>query len=192
MVSVEEFLLHFNTEKFLKEFKNKKEYLSFLHTRIANHIRDYFLIEEAKANDLLDHPILQKELALWRNKWVYTEMRNDLLKDETIKSEDMKEYFEKFKYNYKTDDNKNPQLSSMYKQVKQNAQQHKYYKIITKEIEFLKSKYKIEIYKSILDTINVIDFKKSCWASMQIFKTGSNRPAFPVTDPIWGIKSSEK
>ncbi len=76
--------------------------------------------------------------------------------------------------------------------MKQDAQQHKYSKIITKKIESLKSKYKIEIHKSILDTINVIDFKKSRWASMQIFKTGSNRPVFPVTDPIWEVKSSEK
>lgn len=55
--------------------------------------------------------------------------------------------------------------------------------LLNNEIEDLKRSYKIEINESILDTIKVIDFKKSKWASMQILRSGSNRPAYPVVDP---------
>ena len=61
---------------------------------------------------------------------------------------------------------------------------------INAEIEKLNDLYNIEINDAVLDTITVIDFKKSKWASMQIFKYGTNKPAYPVVDPRWNPMSN--
>jgi hypothetical protein len=38
-----------------------------------------------------------------------------------------------------------------------------------------------------LDTITTIEFQKSRWAGLQVFKRSNNRLAFPVVDPAWGF-----
>lgn len=50
--------------------------------------------------------------------------------------------------------------------------------------KFMK-KYGVEIYRHVLDTISVVDFAKSRWATMQTYRTGSNRLAYPMVDPAW-------
>ena len=51
----------------------------------------------------------------------------------------------------------------------------------------LQETYPVYINHAVLDTITVTDFKKSRWASVQIFRGGTNRPAYPHADPSWGL-----
>ncbi len=148
-ISIEDFIKKFNTSNFLKDFKSKKEYANYLHTKVSQSIRDIFLAREAKLNNLQESPLLQKDLELWKNKWVYEELCNRIVFNSSVKKT--------------AQDNIKTTLSN--------------------KIKKLKNIHKVEIYESILDTINVIDFEKSKWASMQILKYGSNRPAYPVVDP---------
>lgn len=152
IVTINEFVQIFNTSKFLREFESKKQFLNYLHSKVAQSIRDYFLIKEAKSKEVYKLPQLQKELETWKNKRIYEEYRQKLIKDSF--------------------DNKNKTIMNLDTFIKT-------------KIENLKNLYKIEIYDAILDTITVIDFKKSKWASMQIFRYGTNKPVFPVADPRW-------
>ena len=43
----------------------------------------------------------------------------------------------------------------------------------------------VELNHAVLDTIQVIDFAKSRWATVQLYRTGSNRLAYPTVDPSW-------
>jgi len=148
-ISIKEFINYFDTSKFLNDFKSKKEFKNYLHSKVALTIRDIFLVKEANLNKLGETQSLQKEILLWENKWVYEELRS-----QTAKA-------------FSGNINAHQEIKSA----------------LTNKIEELRNTNQVEIYESILDTINVVDFEKSKWATMQIFKSGSNRPAYPVVDP---------
>jgi hypothetical protein len=181
-VSIHDFLKIFDAYKFLKDFESKKEYLRYLHTVVAQSIRDYFLVEEAKNNKLQKDPKLQQELSLWKDKWVYEEVRNETSKKISISKEEIEKYFDNNKKYYDAMNNQESVLNNIYTQVKIDAVNEKIDSLLNQKIDLLKNQYNIEINEAILDTISVVDFKKSRWATMQIFKTGSNRPAYPVVD----------
>jgi hypothetical protein len=60
-----------------------------------------------------------------------------------------------------------------------------YRQALSAEVENLKKQYPVTINHAVLDTISVIEFKKSHWAHFQVFKAGTNRQAFPNVDPNW-------
>ena len=182
-ISILDFLKNFDAFKFLKDFESKNEYLNYLHTMVAQSIRDYFLVEEAKNNNLQEHPKLQEELSIWKDKWVYEELRNETIKKISISKDEIEQYFNNYKNYYRTLNKKEPVLQDIYTQVKKDAISEKISSLLNEKIKKLENQYNVEINEAILDTISVVDFKKSRWATMQIFKTGSNRPAYPVVDP---------
>jgi len=186
-VSIEEFLKSFKAKKFLKDFEGKTDFIGFLHSEIQSTIRDYFLLKEAEKKDLRTNPKLQNELSLWRDKLVYGETRNNLVKNVTVNENEVEDYFEHHQDKYKSTKNITPKLSSVYKQVKRDAFQNQIHSKINEEIETLKKKYGVQINETVLDTIKVVEFQKSKWATMQVFKSGSNRPALPVVDPNWSL-----
>ena len=59
--------------------------------------------------------------------------------------------------------------------------------ILYQKVEELRSAHPVFIYQAVLDTITTIEFKKSRWMSLQVFKKSSNRLAFPMVDPAWGL-----
>lgn len=148
LVSIHEFLEYFETSKILTEEKSEADFRTRLHVAVKQSIRDYFLIQEASARNLQEHPLVQKQLALWRDNWVYQETRSRFLEEQEA--------------------------------MDQSAS------VLIEKAEELKSRYPVEVNEAVLDTINVIDFEKSRWATLQIFKTGTNRLAYPSVDPRWG------
>ncbi len=57
--------------------------------------------------------------------------------------------------------------------------------ILTHTVDSLKAVYPVVINQVILDTIEVLDSRKSRWLSIQVFKQSSNRMARPIVDPAW-------
>ena len=180
---------------FLKEFNplrlNDKEYdgLNF-NARLARviklAIRDHFLAEEAKKMGLQEDTAVRKTLARWRNKWVFEETRDYLTRKVNLSEEEVKRYFETHRMHYKLSKNANPQLAGFLKKARRDALRDKERQILIEKIEELKKEYPVEINRTILDTLRVIDFRKSRWATFQVFQMGTNRPASPVVDPAWG------
>lgn len=186
-ISIEKFIRQFDTNKFRRVFENKKDLIEYLHSNVAQIIRDYFLVKEAEKNELNNHPKVKKELALWRDKWIYSEMRKDLFKNIAISDDEVRDFYSRKINKYRNKKSEIPDLSAIYIQVKKDAILEKIYQVLNDKIESLRNKYRIEINETILDTIRVTDFEKSRWASMQIMKSGTNRPAYPVVDPVWSI-----
>jgi hypothetical protein len=60
------------------------------------------------------------------------------------------------------------------------------HKSLIKHLAELRKKYPVRINRAVLDTLAVSDFEKSKWAMVQVFKSGTGRPAVPVVDPAWG------
>lgn len=160
-LSIDKFLPFFNQSRFLRQLKEKNELRDALNQEVKNAIRDYFFVRQAEKLNLENTPKVQKEFKLWRDKWVFDEMLHRL-------TEDHKE-----------------ELHYAGIRSKADTYRHQANLLLEQEVESLRKRYPVIINHAVLDTITVIDFKKSHWANIQIFKGGTNRPALPVVDPFW-------
>lgn len=150
------FIQMFDFTKVKEKPENRNRFRSAVNDRIAITMRDYFLAKKAEEKNLGKLPEVQEELSSWREKWTYRELVNRYLADDK----------EKFGFQA-IEFQKDP------------------VKVINGKIDSLKTLYPVEVYHSVLDTIKVNDFKKSRWASLQLYKAGSGRQAIPVVDPVW-------
>ncbi len=158
-LSTEEFLRHFNLGRFLHRNDNHNTFLEDLNFAVKIAIRDYFMTRRARREDLQDSPTVQRELKLWRDKWVYLAELDNLTEGAAGTGDSL-------------------HASAPFTRDSLMAK-------VLPEIETLKKRYPVTINHAVLDTITVIDFRKSRWATLQVFKAGSNRPAYPNVDPLW-------
>lgn len=151
-ISLNEFLDYFFPEKIPAEVKNKQSLRIELHKLVALTIRDYFLLKEARKDHLEELPEVTYQLNLWKDKWVYEEMRHQLLNNLTEKNRTKLTYLDT---------------------------------ALDSSLSTFRERYPIEINEAVLDTIQVVDFQKSRWAAVQLFRTGTNHLAYPIADPLW-------
>lgn len=152
-----DFLNRFNPNIIKAESEENETFLKQLNEQIALSVRDFFLAEKAKSLKLHNSKNVQKQLDMWRDKFVYEEMKTLIVFDDV-----------------KGDHNKNAGNT--------RAQ----YSLLS-TVDSLKTFYTIKINTSVLDTITTIDSEKSRWHSVQVFKKSNNRLALPVVDPAWGF-----
>lgn len=153
---------------------------------IALTIRNHFLLVEARRKKLEKSENIQKQLADWRDKWVYQETRFAFTRELHLSPEQQKQYFENHRYKYKIR-GEEPTFNEFKTQVKQDAWLHAARKILEAKVDSLAPYIPVEINAAVLDTIHVTASKKSKWMSVQLFKRSNNRLAFPIVDPAWGL-----
>jgi hypothetical protein len=185
--TIEEFIKRLNTKAVKIEPENKDQFRSQLNQEIALVVRNHFFVKEAKKRNLQKSKNVQKQLMVWRDKWVYDELRQEYAKDVKITTEHAKEYFDKFKDKYKIRLDVTPTYGEFKNQAKRDAYIQRTQSLLDKKITSLKNTIPVTIYKDVLDTITVVDSKKSRWMSMQLFKRSSGRLAYPLVDPAWGL-----
>jgi len=184
-ISLGDFLKEFNPAKLTRKENDRTDFYGRLGSAVKLAIRDHFLAEEAKKKNLQKDPEVQETLTQWRNKWVFNEMRDYLTRDVKLTEDEIESYFETHKVRYKTRRDAEPRLASFIKQARQDAHRDKVLQILNRKIEALKRKFPVVINQAILDTLHVVDFQKSRWATFQVFQFGTNRPASPTVDPGW-------
>lgn len=185
-LSIREFLDHFDVGSIETEDKSNKTFRDSLIDAVALSIRNYFLVKEAIARNLKQSTKVQNELKQWRDKWVYEETRRHFTGDIKLESEQVRDYFESHKERYKIRKNDQPTFSEFAVLAQRHAYKLKVDSVLNKQVENLKMSYRVRINYAVLDTITVTDFKKSRWATMQVYKLGTNRPAVAYVDPAWG------
>jgi hypothetical protein len=185
--TVEDFLKRFREKSLKFPSQDGKNFRSQLNQQIALTVRDHFFIKEAKKRKLDTSKPVQKELIQWRNKWVYEEMRGQLSADLNITDEQARNYFNKYKDKYKIRWDDKPQYGSFKNQAKRDVYIQNAKMILNQKVDSLKTIYPVSIDYAVLDSIQVIDFKKSKWISLQVYKQSSNRMAVPIVDPAWGL-----
>ncbi len=181
------FLKRFNPDRISSIDKNPNGLAGALKDAAGLTIRDYFLVKEARKKHLEKSPKLQKELKQWRNKWVYEETRTFFTKGLSVSDQEAIEYFEKNKSRYVINKDHQPTFSEYTQMVKRDAYNEKAQHLLEAKIKDLEKRYPVYINEAVLDTLKVIDFNKSRWATIQLFKLGSGRPAVPVVDLSWGF-----
>jgi hypothetical protein len=186
-VSIAELLKYFDEFRFKDRLNNTVKFKDVLQHEVQSTIRNYFFVQKAAELDLRSSPEVQRDINIWRNKWVYNETRRYLSQNIEVSEQQVLKYFEDNKSRYKIRKDDNPKFSVFAKQAKQDAYLNELRSILDKKIESLKDQYPIDINEAALDTTTVMDFQKSRWANIQIFRAGTNRPVYPTVDPVWGV-----
>lgn len=185
-ITFEEFLEYFRPGRIASTAKDRRPFSERLKDAAAEGIRDYFLAAEARKKNLAGQPGVHAELALWRDKWVYEAARRHFTREVQVGDEQISEFFDKNKQRYKAGREDEPALSAMYERVRREAYHEASLAELNRSLDLLRGRYPVHIYEAVLDTVTVVDFQKSRWASMQVYKSGVNRLAYPAVDPGWG------
>jgi CRISPR/Cas system-associated protein Csm6 len=109
----------------------------------------------------------------------------------TVDDSTMKDYFKNKKARYKTLNDYDPAYNDYEDQARQHTYFEKSHLFLEKKIQLLKQENTVHINDEVLDTVSVIDFKKSRWANLFLYNN-SGRMTIPIIDPTWGIASIDR
>lgn len=151
-------LSFFQPSRIKAETSNRKLFRNQLNTLIAISVRDELLYDYATTKGFDTNDSLNTELKKWKDQWVFQLTRNKFLEEVDYGN------------NSSLDENEK-------KQILNNT--------FSERIESLRKQYNVTVNQSILDTLNTIEFEKSKWASVQVYKGGTGRPVTPLVDPSW-------
>lgn len=185
---VSDFLKNFNSQRINDKSLNVEKIGGEISNQIALQVRDYVLIKLAIDSNLEKSKSVQKQMKDWSDKWVYDEARRHYLKKIKISDEEASSYFEKNIKSFQINVNEVPKYDDYKITAKKFAYIQQAENILLDKIDSLKESYEVQINNAILDTINTVDFEKSRWQSLQVFKRSSNRLAAPIVDPAWKIQ----
>ena len=188
--SLKDFINRFEPASIKTDPSNKHRYHRELNHQIAMSIRNHLLAKEAVKRGLDSSSEVQKQLRTWRDKWVYEEMRIFYTKNVKIDEAVAMNYFEEHKSRYKTAVGIEPTFKEFANQSRQYAYLEESQQLLDQKIEALKKEFRVRINQELLDSIVVIDFEKSRWANVLLFKGSSGRLAIPSVDPAWGWEAN--
>lgn len=188
--SIKDFLIRFNTSKITAKASEKRKIYNQLNHQIAIALRNHFFVEEALLHDLEKSSDVETELKVWRDKWVYDELRRELTKNVKIDEAAAREYFNTHKNSYKTKTGIEPTFNEFGNQVKQDAYFDQTFTILENKINLLKKNFPVRINKELLDSVTVFDSEKSRWSTVFLVKGNKSRMALPTVDPSWGLISA--
>ena len=103
----------------------------------------------------------------------------------------MKDFFRNNKSRYRTRNGIEPVFTDFANQARQSAYFEQTHLLLEKKIQLLKQENTVHINDEVLDTVSVIDFKKSRWANLFLYNN-SGRMTIPIIDPTWGIASIDR
>ena len=189
-MTVRDFLKIFNTSRAQKSENEQRELKTRLYEATQISIRDYFLTKEARQQQLDMAPDVQHELNLWRSKWIFQEINHVLIQDVEVSRQDAEMYFEQNKFRYRTASSQQPTFQECAEEAARDAGHQQQLMILNEKITELREQYPVWINEAVLDTVSVVDFEKSKWAGMQVFKAGTGRPAYPIVSGEWGISAA--
>lgn len=185
---VSDFLKNFNSQKISDKSLNVEKIGGEISNQIALQVRDYVLIKLAIDGNLGKSKSVQKQMKDWRDKWVYDEARRHYLKRIKISDDEASSYFEKNIKSFQINASEIPKYDDFKITAKKFAYIQQAENTLLDKIDSLKENYEVYINNAVLDTINTVDFEKSRWQSLQVFKRSSNRLAAPIVDPAWKIQ----
>ena len=183
ILSIKELIEILELKKITADPTDSNQFLHELNNTIAITLRDFFLLEEAKRRNLDKSPWIQSELKRWKDKWVYNEIKNYILKELKTDLGLAEKYF----------------INSMTSQILEpdsaNSESHKlvhaYFLELKNKIQYkadsLRHIFNVKIDYALLDSAKVSESKKSRWMGVQIYHAGTGRPLFPPLDALWGL-----
>ena len=188
--SLKEFIDIFDPATVKIEPTNAQHFRKELNHQIALSIRNHFLVEEAISRGLDKSPDVQKQLQTWRDKWVYEETRRLITKNVKIDEAMALNYFNNHKSQFRAANGNEPTFKEFESQTRRFAYIEQSKSLLEEKILSLKKDFTVHINHEVLDNVTVIDFEKSRWAQLLLFKRGSGKLAVPSVDPAWGFEAN--
>jgi hypothetical protein len=164
--SIYDFIDRFDPLLIRNDSHDQKLLFQQLNEQVALHVRDYLLAEKAKSMNLHKSKDVNEQVVMWRNKYVYEEMRRHVIMgvigaDSLLDTE--------MEHRINTSWNSKPVCN-----------------LLMHVVDSLKSTITVKINESVLDTLSVSETNNSRLQSIQVFKMSNNRLAIPVVDPALG------
>ena len=181
-VSVKQFLEWFNPDRIQSHPVLASDFRSALHRAVAFTIRDFLMARKAAVLGYDRLPEVQRQLHLWRNKWVFQEYCDRLLQQSRAGGQG---------FGWQSNAARTALAASVQDSLPvapSGAEAERWVQQLKVLADSLRRVYPVRINRAVMDTLNVIRFKKSRWATTLFFKSGTNRLAYPITEPLWGIK----
>ena len=160
--SLKDFIGRIDPARLKTKSTAKQTFREHLKREIALTVRNHLMAKEASSGGLHKSPAVQNQLRAWRDKWVYEEMRRS----------------------YLTGNGVDPLLANP---AEPKAHLEQAQLLLEQKIELLMKMNTVRINETVLDTISVVDFKKSRWANVFLFKNSSRRLAIPTVDAAWSF-----
>ncbi|MBN2013334.1 peptidyl-prolyl cis-trans isomerase [candidate division KSB1 bacterium] len=183
--TIEDFIKRFNENSIQLDSTDVASYHRALNQQIALKIRNYFFSQEVKTRGLDKAPTIRKQLELWRDKWVYEQMRKQYTKNLVIDDDDARQYFNRHKDDFKNQGGEKPTFSEFAMDAKNDTLLKSLQFTLAQKIDSLRKIYPVVINEAVLDTIHVLESQKSKGINMQVYKRSSNRLSRPIVDPTW-------
>lgn len=171
-ISVKEMISLLSWNKLKMEYPDIKSIRNDLYILSGLAVRDHFLQNESEKYNLNESDALNDELKLWEDKWVYEEARKEITRGLQITKNDL--------------DNAGKEVFGGSNKIRL-AKISKAAELMNAKIDSLKAAGNTAVNRELLKSVEVTDFNKSRWASIQLFKGGTGRQAVPVVDPAWSL-----
>ncbi|MEO1021989.1 MAG: peptidyl-prolyl cis-trans isomerase [Bacteroidota bacterium] len=180
--TVEEWLEAFNAGRYQLRPDNFDQFTSVFANVVALVIRDTELLEIADQEKLEQAEGVKSDIQAWSNKWVFQEMRRQVLDEVPFDNASVQAFFVERASTYGVDTVATPHLIELGELTQRRVRKDYLNYYLQLKIDELTNTYSITINDAVLDTIRVSGDQR---IPVQLFKQNSNRPAFPVVDPNW-------
>lgn len=183
--TVEEFFGHFNPGRHQLRTGNPQEFNTVFADVIALTVRDYYLMEMARKEDLDESEAVKKETRQWASKWVFQSARDRFLNQLDFTNEVVQNFYEDRLSDYPFNGKEIIEYSNLRDQQKRQVRK-----------DYLA--FHLQQYADSLAKDKPVFINEEKWAAItaqidvdrpeiptQLLKQNSNRMAFPVVDPNW-------
>jgi len=156
-----------------------------LNNEIMLSLRDYYLVGEAKKKDYESQLWVKTNLDDWIDKRLYDEVKTYYLREIKVTESEVMELIVQNTKNHDSYEYEDKVYEKNKQYVIRNLINKKLSEKLLTSTEKLKGIFKTEINYEALNAIQTVEFSKSRWAGVQLFKGGTGRLAFPIVDPFW-------
>ncbi|ARA94236.1 hypothetical protein AWN76_014445 [Rhodothermaceae bacterium RA] len=179
--TIRDFLAHFTPGRYLLRPRDERAFKARLADVVALVVRDHVFLQMAEDEDLGNDPAFQQELARWREKWLFQELRTTWL-NEPLDTARLAAYYHA----------KEAALDTAFRPF-EHLDAEDLARIRTRFVQerlarladSLLAGLDVEIYEAVLDTLSIPESAKNPAMTVHLFKNNSNKQPFPIVDPLW-------
>jgi hypothetical protein len=185
--TIHTFLEHFTPGRYNLRARDPQVFKARLSDIVALVVRDFIFLEKAEQERLGDNPEYQRNLVLWKKKWMFQEFKNRLLDPARFTDAQVKAQYEQMSRRLNQSFYPYARLSQEDKDRIKNKMMQDRLKAF---VDSVSGHHAIEIFESVLDTLSVNVSTKNPFMTVHLLKNNSNKMPFPIVDPNWKLDSN--
>lgn len=182
---VRDFLMHFNPGRYQLRTYELSEFQLVFADVVALVVRDYKLMELAKANAFDQHPEVLRDVELWEQKWVFQETRKHFYEELEFNDTVVQDFYFDNPTLFPFNANGVIDFKNLSDPVKRQVRSKYLTYRLQEYSNQLKDSFPVTINEELFSEIEKQLTTDASLIQTQLLKQNSNRMAFPVVDPNW-------